>query len=132
MILWQVKENDIYVTMKTPSSLDIDWEDLDEGSYRSISNGSLQRPSIIGKKWHSIKFEFNHLTEEEAERICQVLNYYPMKIKIKSPMYSFNGFLECECYCSKGSISMRQNLENGATWTGLNFTLVQAKKVSGQ
>lgn len=132
MILWQVKENGTYVTMKTPSNFDIDWEDLDYQSYRSIATGTIQRPSIIGKKWHSIKFEFNHLTEVEAERICNVLNYYPMKIKIKTPMLSSNGFLECECYCSKGSISMRQNLEKGATWTGLNFTLVQAKKVSGQ
>ena len=132
MILWQVKENGTYNTMKTPSSFDIDWEDLDDGSYRSISTGDVQRPSIIGKKWHSLKLVYNHITEADAERICSVLNYWPMEIKIKSPMFSNGGFFECKCYCTKGSISMRQNLEEGANWTNLEFTLVQSKKVSGQ
>ena len=41
MILWQVKKNNEYVTMKTPSSFHLDGEDLDEGAYRSIANGKI-------------------------------------------------------------------------------------------
>ena len=67
MILWQVKKNNEYVAMKTPSSFHLDGEDLDEGAYRSIANGKIIRPNIIGKKWQSAKFSYNYLTESEAE-----------------------------------------------------------------
>lgn len=132
MVLWQVKENGSYVTMKTPSSFSLDGEDLDKQSYRSVTTGDLYRPVILGKKWQSAKFEFNYLTEAEAERICQVLNYWPMEVKFKSPMYSTNGMWQGECYCSKWSINMQQNKSTGATWTNLSFTLVQSKKKAGQ
>lgn len=131
MVLWQVKENNEYVTMKTPSSFELDGEDLDSNSYRSVATGNLNR-YIIGKKWQSAKFEFNYLTEAEAERICQVLNYYPMEVKFKSPMYSTDGMWEGLCYCSKWNISMQQNKSTGATWTNLSFTLVQSVRKSSQ
>lgn len=132
MILWQVKKNNEYVTMQTPSRFHLDGEDLDEGAYRSIANGKIVRPNIIGKKWQSAKFSYNYLTESEAEELVSTLNIYPMEVKFKSPMFSTDGMFECECYCSKFSIDMQQNKETGATWSELTFTLVQGKKVSGQ
>lgn len=131
-ILWQVYKNNNWVTMKTPSSFDLDGDDLDNNSYRSFSSGDINR-TIIGKKWQSAKFEYNHLTEAEAEAICEVLDLNPMQAKFKSPApTSTNGIWTGYCYCSKWHISMRQNKQTGAIWQNLTFTLVQGKKVSGQ
>lgn len=133
MILWQAKASasGSYTTMKTPSSYSIDWEDLDSNSYRSISNGNLNR-KIIGKKWFKGSFSFNYLTEEESKAILSMINNYPLYIKIKSPLFGASGYLECEAYVSKASIKMLQNQENGAKWQSLSFNIVQSKRVSGQ
>lgn len=132
-MLWEAKANlgDNYKTMKTPSTYKIDWEDLDSNSYRSITTGNLNR-SIVSKKWFKGSFSFNYLTENELSVILNMINNYPLYIRIKSPLFSNNGLLECETYVSKVSVSMQQNKETGATWRELSFNIVQAKKVTGQ
>lgn len=131
MALWQVQINGSYVDMKTPSSFKLDANDLDSNSYRSVSNGNLIR-TILGKKWLSAEFSYNYLTQQELEQICSVLNLYPMKVKFKSPMFSTDGIWTGQVYCSKWSVNMQQNKDNGATWNQLTFTLVQSSKGSGQ
>lgn len=132
-MLWQAKAkaSDQYTTMKTPSSFKIDWEDLDSNSYRSITTGNLNR-KIVSKKWFKGSFTFNYLTETEVEEIVNMINSYPLYVKIKSPLFGNNGILECQAYVSKVSVSMQQNLETGAIWGSLSFNIVQSKKVSGQ
>ena len=130
MALWQVSSTGSnYVDMKTPSSYSIDYEDLDSNSYRSVSTGNLNR-YIIGKKWISAKFDYNYLTEAEAETILQKLNYYPMYVKLKSPLFGTSGIWEGQMYCSKASIEMQSNANN--SWTSLSFTLVQSIRKSSQ
>lgn len=134
MMLWETKASasGTYTTMKTPSSYSIEGTDLDSNSYRSINNGNLFR-TIIGKKWLTVKMEFNYLTETELETIATVLNYNPMYVKLKSPLFGTTGTWEGEMYCSKYSAEMLQNKDNNKqTWQDLSFTLVQSKKVSGQ
>lgn len=132
-MLWQAKAkaSDQYTTMKTPSSFKIDWEDLDSNSYRSITTGNLNR-KIVSKKWFKGSFTFNYLTETEVEEIVNMINSYPLYVKIKSPLFGSNGILECQAYVSKVSANMQQNLETGAVWGSLSFNIVQSKKVSGQ
>lgn len=132
-MLWQAKakSTDNYTTMKTPSSYKIDWEDLDSNSYRSVTTGNLNR-KIVSKKWFKGSFTFNYLTEAEAEEIVEMINNYPLFVKIKNPLFGENGILECQAYVSKISVNMQQNQETGATWSGLSFNIVQSKKVSGQ
>ena len=132
-LLWQAKEkiNDIYITMKTPSSYKLSWEDLDSKSYRSINTGNLNR-KIVSKKWLKASFSFNYLTEEEAEKIMKVINCYPLYLKLKSPLFGKEGLFECQGYVSQASINMEQNKETGATWNNLSFNFVQSKKVDGQ
>ena len=52
MMLWQTKPSSsgTYATMKTPSSYELNADDLDGNSYRSVVTGNLNR-TIIGKKW---------------------------------------------------------------------------------
>ena len=132
-MLWQAKisANANYTDMKTPSSYKLNWEDLDSNSYRSVTTGNLVR-SIVSKKWISASFNFNYLTEQEAEEIMSMVNHYPLYVKLKSPLFGNGGLFECQGYVSKASISMQQNKETGATWTDLSFNFVQSKKVSSQ
>lgn len=132
-MLWQAKTtfNGSYQTMKTPSSYKISWEDLDKNSYRSLTTGNLIR-SIVSKKWFKGSFTFNYLTENEAEQILAMINNYPLYIKVKSPLFSYNGIMECQAYVSQASISMQKNKENNATWCDLSFNIVQSQKISGQ
>lgn len=133
-MLWEAKAsiNANYTTMKTPSSYKIDGEDLDKNSYRSITTGNINRPAILGKKWQKISFGFNYLTEEEAETILEMINNYPLYIRLKSPIFGSNGVLELQGYVSKFSIEMQRNNETGATWGNLTFNFVQGKRVQGQ
>ena len=133
MILWQAKTTSggSYVDMKTPSTYTINWEDLDSNSYRAITNGNLKR-TIIGKKWFKGTFTFNYLTQTELDTILNMINAYPLYIRVKSPLFGSGGFLECKAYVSKVSVSMQQNQENGATWNSLSFNIVQSEKVAGQ
>lgn len=133
-MLWQAKGkvDDEYTTMKTPSSYDIDGEDLDKNSYRSITTGNLNRPIILGKKWLKFSFGFNYTTEEEIEPILTMINHYPLYVKLKSPMWGKNGVVEVEGYVSKFKTKMIQNKETGATWGELTFNFVQGKRVGGQ
>ena len=134
MMLWETKASasGTYTTMKTPSNYELEGNDLDGSSYRSVVNGNLNR-TIIGKKWLTVKMSFNYLTESQLETICTALNYYPMYVKLKSPVFGTTGIWEGQMYCSKFNVTMQQNKDNNAqTWNNLTFTLVQSKKVSNQ
>lgn len=132
-MLWEAKSalNDKYIVMKTPSSYKINWEDLDSNSYRSVTTGNLIR-NIVSKKWFKGSFTFNYLTESEAETILSMINNYPLYIRVKSPLFSSNGIMECQAYVSQVSINMQRNKETGATWNDLTFNIVQSKTISGQ
>lgn len=132
-MLWEAKTSasGTYKTMKTPSSYKISWEDLDSNSYRSVTTGNLIR-NVVSKKWFKGSFTFNYLTESQAEEILSMINNYPLYIKVKSPLFSSNGIMECQAYVSQASINMQQNKENGATWADLTFNIVQSKSINGQ
>lgn len=131
MMLWEVKVNGSYQRMKTPSTYDIEWEDLDSNSYRSIVNGNLIRKRL-SSKWFKAKFNFYYLEEEELENILKVINQDPLYVKVKNPMFGSNGVLEAVCYCSRVSVQMIRNEETGARWGNLSFNVIQQKKVAGQ
>ena len=133
-MLWEAKANinDNYTTMKTPSSYDLDGEDLDKNSYRSITTGDVNRPVILGKKWLKFSFGFNYTTEEEIEPILTMINNYPLYVRLKSPMWGTNGVVELKGYVSKFRTKMIRNRDTGAEWGELTFNFVQGKKVAGQ
>lgn len=130
-MLWQAKVNGSYQDMKTPSSYDIDWEDIDSNSYRSVTTGNLIRERL-SSKWFKGKFSFNYLTESEIETILTVINQNPIYVKVKDPLFGTSGVAEFECYCSKVSVSMQKNEATGANWKSLSFNIIQQTKVSGQ
>ena len=131
-MLWQAKKtaSGSYTTMPTPSDYTINWEDLDKNSYRAVSTGNLIR-TPVSKKWFSGSFTFNYLTSTEVELILDMINTYPLYVKIKSPLFGSNGFIEIEAYVSKVSIEMERNTDI-PTYKNLKFNIIQSKKIGGQ
>lgn len=128
MLLWETKETSsgtTYTPRKSPSSYKIDWEDLDNNSYRSKNSGNLI-DTVISKSWAKIGFNYNCLTEAEIQTILPILANNPLYVKAKNPVFG-NEYVEMEMRCSKKSAEM---LETGDY--SLSFNLVQKKKVSGQ
>lgn len=127
MMLWYTKSSasSSYVQQLTPSTYKIDWEDLDNKTYRSIATGNLI-DTVISKKWSKLQFNYNHLTENELNNLLKELNKNPMRVKAINPFFN-NGYIEGEFRCSKVSGEM---LEDHCY--SVSFNLVQKKKVSGQ
>lgn len=135
-MLWQVKVNGSYVDMLTPSDYKIDWEDIDNNSYRSVTNGNLIR-NRLSSKWFKGSFKFNYISESDLETMMTRINQNPLYVKIKSPLFGTNGWIEIEAYVSKVSVEMVRNDPTYASvsnnqWVNLNFNIVQSKIVSGQ
>lgn len=111
--------------MKTPSTYKIDWEDLDNKTYRSIATGDMI-DTVISKKWSKLQFSYKHLTEAEVNTILTAINVNPIYVKAINPLFP-SGYIEAQFRCSKASCEM---LEDHCY--ALSFNLVQKKKVSGQ
>lgn len=125
MLIWQAKISGTYQTMKSPSSYKIDWEDLDNNSYRSKNSGNLI-DTVISKSWSKISYSYNCLSELELQEILPLLANNPIYVKAKNPVFGTE-YVEMEMRCSKKSAEM---LETGDYV--LSFNLVQKKKVAGQ
>lgn len=127
MLLWYTKgsTNGSYTQRKTPSKYKIDWEDLDNNTYRSIATGNMI-DTVISKKWSKLQFSYNHLTEEEVNELLSIINANPIYVKAINPFFS-GGYIEAEFRCSKASCEMLEN----HNYT-MSFNLVQKKKVNGQ
>lgn len=127
-MLWQAKTSPsgTYIDMKTPSSYKIDWEDLDSNSYRSIVTGDLI-DKRVSASWSKIQFNYNKITEEEAYAILPLLQYNPLYIRAKNPIFGTE-YVEMQVRCSK---KKAEKLEANLGWN-LSFNLVQKKKVTGQ
>lgn len=127
MLLWYTKSstNGSYTQRKTPSKYKIDWEDLDNNTYRSIATGNMI-DTVISKKWSKLQFLYNHLTEDEVNELLSIINANPIYVKAINPFFS-GGYIEAEFRCSKASCEMLEN----HNYT-MSFNLVQKKKVNGQ
>ena len=127
MTLWEIKDtsNGTYYKMQTPSKFKVDWEDLDNNSYRSINSGNLM-DKVVSKSWLKCGFEYNCLTKTERRYILERLNKNPIYVRIEDDAVS-TSVVELQMRCSKKNSEM---LETG-DYT-LSFNLVQKVKVSGQ
>ena len=127
MLLWYTKESPSapYIQRKTCSKYRIEWEDLDNKSYRSITTGNLI-DNVVSKKWSKIQFDYNHLTGDEVNELLTIINDNPILVKAVNPFFT-GGYIEAEFRCSKASCEMLEDQNYK-----LSFNLVQKKKVNGQ
>lgn len=127
MLLWYTKGSpgDSYTQRLTPSKYKIDWEDLDNKSYRSIATGNLI-DTVVSKKWSKLQFDYNHLSQSEVNSLLSIVNVNPIYVKAVNPFFG-GGYIEAEFRCSKASCEMLED-----HYYKLSFNLVQKKKVNGQ
>src|SRR5574344_2026079 len=88
MLLWQTKTTSrgTYQTQKSPSSYKLDWEDLDNNSYRSKNSGNLI-DTVISKSWTKIGFDYKCLSEAEIQVLLPLLANNPIYVKAKNPIF---------------------------------------------
>lgn len=129
MLLWYARSSSGTFSdsdlMLTPSTYKIDWEDLDNKSYRAISTGNLI-DNVISKKWSKLQLSYKHLTESQVNTLLTMINHNPIYVKAINPLFS-GGYIIAQFRCSKVSCEMLED----HNYT-LSFNLVQKKKVSGQ
>ena len=129
MLLWYARKTSGTFTesdkMLTPSEYGIDWEDLDNKTYRSIATGDMI-DTVISKKWSKLQFNYKHLTGEQVNTIMNMINTNPIYVKAINPLFP-SGYIEAQFRCSKASCKILENHNYS-----LSFNLVQKKKVVGQ
>ena len=127
-VRWYIKPSasGTYVEMLQPSDFEIEVEDLDANSYRSITTGNLI-DTVVSKNWSKCKFKFDNLSLEQANNLISKCSVNPIYAKIENPIYS-SGFLEAQFRCSKKSIS---KVKTANQRYSISLNLVQKNKVSG-
>ena len=125
---WYIKPSasGTYVEMPQPTEFDIEVEDLDANSYRSITTGNLI-DSVVSKNWSKCKFKFENLDREKATDLIVKCSNNPIYAKIENPVWS-SGYLEAEFRCSKKSITKMKVYGNKYI---VSLNLVQKNKISG-
>ncbi len=121
------------VTQKSPSSFDIDIDDLDVNSHRSPVNASLI-DKTLAKGLVKASFSFKYLTEEEAEELIALTWQNPMKLEIKCPILG-GKTLTADFRCAKRKckmISTDEVEQSEKTKWEVSFSVSQKKKVKGQ
>lgn len=127
-VRWYIKPSasGTYVEMLQPSDFEIEVEDLDANSYRSITTGNLI-DTVVSKNWSKCKFKFDNLSLEQANNLISKCSVNPIYAKIENPIYS-SGFLEAQFRCSKKSIT---KVKTANQRYSISLNLVQKNKVSG-
>lgn len=127
-IKWYIKstQNGTYTKMEQPTDYEIEIEDLDDETYRSVSTGNLIS-NIVSKNWSKCKFVFSGLTEIAIINMNNKISKNPIYAKIEHPIWD-GGFLETEFRCSKKAIKRLPTRNKLYEFT---FNLVQTKKIAG-
>lgn len=127
-VAWFIKPSatGTYVEMPQPTEFEIEVEDLDANSYRSVTTGNLI-DSVVSKNWSKCKFKFENLTQAQATDLITKCSNNPIYAKIENPIWS-SGYLEAQFRCSKKSIT--KMLTHSRRYV-VSLNLVQKNKISG-
>ena len=125
-LIWYTStDGENFTQMKSPSTYKINWEDLDNDSYRSVTNGNLIR-NVIKRRWAKIGMSWKVLKESDVATICQSVNRDDVWFRVKSP--AWEGFLTFKGYVSK----IETELLEGMIGYSLSFNIVQMEGASFQ
>lgn len=114
------------VLMPSPSTYKISWEDLDNDSYRSVTNGNLIR-NVIKRRWAKVSMSWSVLPANKVNQILSAVNQDGTYFRFKSPAFS-NGFITFAGYVSK----METELLEGMIGYSLSFNVVQSESAAWQ
>lgn len=126
-LIWYTStDNTNWTLMKSPSTYKIDWEDLDNQSYRSVVTGDLVR-DVIKRRWAKVGLSWKVLQDKDVNTILSTVNQDTVYFKFLSPAFS-DGYITFEGYVSKMST---EKLE-GMIGNSVSFNVVQSKGASWQ
>lgn len=127
-VQWYIKPNSTgsYVEMLQPTDFEIEVEDLDANTYRSITTGNMI-DSVVSKNWSKCKFKFENLTQQQATDLISKCSANPIYAKIENPIWS-SGFLEAQFRCSKKTITKMMARDKRYS---VSLNLVQKNKITG-
>lgn len=112
--------------MPSPTTYKINFEDLDNDSYRSITNGNLIR-NVIKRRWAKISMSWNVLNANDVNRIASAVNQDNVTFRCISPAFS-NGYIVFGGYVSK----MEVELLEGMVGYSMSFNIIQSEGASWQ
>ena len=125
-LIWYTSTDESsWTLMKSPTSYKISFEDLDNDSYRSCTNGNLVR-NVIKRRWAKISMSWSVLDEDDVSDICETVNVDEIYFRVKSP--AWGGFIQFRGYVSK----MEMELLEGMVGYSLSFNIVQSEGASFQ
>lgn len=119
-------DNSNWTLMKSPSTYKIDWEDLDNQSYRSVVTGNLVR-DVIKRRWAKVSLSWNVLSDSDTNTILSSVNKDTVYFKFLSPAFG-DGYITFEGYVSKMSAEKLQ----GMIGNTVSFNVVQSKGATWQ
>lgn len=127
-VKWYIKPNEsgTYIKQLQPSTFEIELEDLDSDSYRSIVTGNLI-DNPISMNWSKCKFEFENITTQQAQDLLQRVSKKDIYARIENPVYT-GGFVEARFRCSKKALAKVKTSDD--RWN-VSFNLVQKNKIAG-
>ena len=114
------------VLMPSPSSYKINWEDLDNDSYRSVTNGNLIR-NVIKRRWAKVSLSWNVINSTTVDQILSAVNRDDVTFKMLSPAFG-NGYIAFKGYVSK----MECELLEGMVGYSLSFNIIQMEGANWQ
>lgn len=127
MLEWYTSLNGVYwEPMPSPSTYKIEWNDLDDKSYRSVVNGNLVR-QVVNRRWAKISLNFNTIGSSDTDYMLRRVNRDVLYVKAISPAFT-NGYLIFKAYVSK----MSAELIKGTLWRNdpsynVSFNLIQSE-----
>ena len=125
-LIWYTSTNETnWTLMKSPTTYKLNFEDLDNDSYRSCTNGNLVR-NVIKRRWVKISMSWSVLDEDDVSDICETVNVDEIYFRVKSP--AWGGFIQFRGYVSK----MEMELLEGMVGYSLSFNIVQSEGASFQ
>ena len=128
IVIWQTSTNGSnWNTMPTPDDFDIDWEDLDKDSYRSVMTGDLNR-TVIKRRWSKVSMAFEDMEENTCGSMLAAVNRETVYFRFRSPAFGTSGYITFKGYVSKMKTGTKR-IKNG--WN-VSFNVVQEKGADHQ
>lgn len=122
-VIWQTSSNGSnWTTMPTPDQMDIDWEDLDKDSYRSVITGDLNR-EVIKRRWSKVSLTFKDMEETACGNMLAAVNTGVVYFRFRSPAFGTSGYISFRGYVAK----MKTGTELVAKGWNVSFNVVQEK-----
>lgn len=127
-VIWQTSsDGSNWTTRPTPDEFDIDWEDLDKDSFRSVLTGDLNR-TVIKRRWAKVSLAFKDLSESICGPMLLAVNRESVYFRFRSPAFGTSDFISFKGYVSKMKTGTKR-IEKG--WD-VSFNVVQEKGAAHQ